>query len=372
MKSAIVIFLFGAAISGSAWWLWQSAVPEAAITIVERGDVKHSSPGRVDVLPERAQRLLSLRTGRVESAIMAPNAASREVEHNETIVQFETRAVELSLEEIRVSLKAAEARLEAESEVALQLDTETRELEDFRTLAEEGRFPKKDFLKKEDSIKRLKARLELEKIALNEEIETYRAKEAQSLNHLDDLTIKAPFAGILTEVFISPGDHVFAGNALGILQSREHLVRITLNEEDFQGVEVNQSVGVSFLSHGSKVFDGHVSRLSDVLDSSANKRFLFVELDEGNHLFAAGSSGEAEIIKALKKNVTLVPRRALVGDTVCVWKDGAIEIRKVKVGHRNLLTAEVVNGLKVGERVIATTPHLYRDGQRVQLTEPQK
>ena len=55
-----------------------------------------------------------------------------------------------------------------------------------------------------------------------------------------------------------------------------------------------------------------------------------------------------------------------------VWKNGLIEVRKVKIGHRNLLTTEVIEGLEVGERVIVTTPHLYRDGQRARLAESRK
>jgi len=372
MKSTVVICLFVAAISGSAWWAWQDTAPVVMVEAVVRGDVKHSSPGRVNVLPERTQRLRTLRSGRVESAIMVPHAPRRKVSEGEMIIQLETRDVELGLEEIQVRLKAAEARLEAESEVALQLATEVRALEDFRKLTDEGRYPPAEFRKKEDAVKRIRARLELEKIALREEVETYRAKKAQTLSHLNDLSIKSPFDGILTQVFVSPGDHVFAGNDLGVLQSQEHLVSVTLNEEDFQGVEANQSVGVSFLSHGNEVFSGQVSRLSDILDSSANRRYLYVELDCGNHRFPAGSSGEAEIIKALKRKVTLVPRRALVGSTVCVWKNGLIEVRKVKIGHRNLLTTEVIEGLEVGERVIVTTPHLYRDGQRARLAESRK
>ena len=130
-------------------------------------------------------------------------------------------------------------------------------------------------------------------------------------------------------------------------------------------------MAVSFLSHGNQVFPGKVARLSKVLDS-ANRRHLFVDLEGGHDQFAAGISGEAEIIKASKKNVILVPRRALVGEKVCVWKDGVLEIRKVTVGHRNLLTAEVIEGLSEDEQVVVETPHLYRDGQRARLAESRK
>ena len=372
MKPAIFILALLTAIGGGAWWMWRDATPVVMVEAVARGMVKHSSPGRVEVLPVRAQRLSSTRAGRVESVIMQPNSTSRPVAAGEVIIQLETDDVKLALDEIQASLKAAEARLATESELALQVASQSRELKDFRVLAKEGRFPLAELRKKEDALKGLQARLEVEAITLQEQVESYRAKEAQTLSHIEDLTIKSPFDGILTEVFISPGDHVREGNELGVLQSRERLIRVTLNAEDFQGVDTNQSVGVSFLSHGSEVFGGQVSRLSDIIDPSANRRYLFVNLEGGNDRFAAGSSGEAEIVKAAKKNVLLVPRRALVGESVCVWEDGVLDIRKVKVGHRNLLTAEVIEGLSEGELVVVNTPHLYRDGQRARLPESQK
>jgi len=372
MKPIILILAVLVAIGGVGWWMWRDATPVVEVEAVSRGMVKNSSPGRVEVLPERAQRISSMRGGRVERTIMKPNSSSRSVEAGEVIIQLETKNVKLALEDIQASLKAAEARLVAESELALEIASESRELEDFRALAKEGRYPLAELRNKEDALKGLKARHEVEKITLKENVESYRAKEAQALSHLEELTIKSPFSGILTEIFVSPGDHVHAARELGILHSRERLIRIALNEEDFQGVDVNQTVAVSFLSHGNELFEGKVKRLSEILDSATNRRHIFVDLDGGNDGFAAGSSGEAEIVKASKEGVILVPRRALVGASVCIWKEGVLEIRKVKVGHRNLLTAEVLEGLSEGELVVVTTPHLFRNGQRARLAESQK
>jgi RND family efflux transporter MFP subunit len=370
MKLAVFIILFLSLLSGISWWAWQDAAPVVTVETIVSGEIKDSAPGRVEVIAKRSQNLKALRLGRVESVVTTPNSASRKVAKGEVIVQLETLDVELALKDIRVRLQAAAERLKAESELALQLESQRRDIEDFRKLTEEGRFPKADFLKKEDALKQLSAKLELENIAKKEEWESYQAKEALTLRHLDDLCIKSPFDGILTEVLVSPGDHVFAGTPLGIMESAERLIRVTLNEEDFQGVAVKQLAAVHFLSHGNEVFHGQVSRISDVLESSAHRRSLFLELDDGNDQFNAGSAGEAEIIKASKKNVTLVPRRALVGNTVCIWQNGVIEVRDVKIGHRNLLTAEVKEGLVVGDRVVVATPHLYRDGQRARLAEP--
>jgi len=393
MKTSIVIAFVVVLASGSAWWLWRDSAAEVVVETVKQGEIKHSSPGRVHVLPQRLQVLKSLRPGRVKSVFnnLEPKSESLPVavKEGEVLVQLATRDVELALEKIRVGLRAAEARLQLhehnQSEIAPKLAADRQEVKALEDLAENGRYPKAELRKKKAQITILEAQLirekeewEEQKISLNEKVDTARVEEAQALRHLEELSIKAPFTGILTEIRVSPGDTVSLVEPLGVLQSKKHLVEVTLLEEDFQGIEANQSVAISFRSEGTAIFHGKISGYSgasgyfDANGFSDNRRRIFVDMADGNERFAVGSTGEAEIIKAYKRDVVLVPRRALVGENLCIWKNGSIEVRKVKIGIHNLLVAEALDGLEFGERVVVDTPHLFRDGQRARLAGTQK
>ena len=164
---------------------------------------------------------------------------------------------------------------------------------------------------------------------------------------------------------VAPGDMIFPGAHLGQMVSHERLVEVTLNEEDFGGTKEGQKVAITLLSRGSAIFEGEVTRLSSTVNPASGRRKLYVELEGGNERFAPGSSGRAEIIKSVRDNVLIVPRKALMGNAVFVVKNGITEARKVKVGARNLLTAEILDGLEEGEQVILETPHLFRDRQKV-------
>ena len=78
-----------------------------------------------------------------------------------------------------------------------------------------------------------------------------------------------------------------------------------------------------------------------------------------------GASGRAEIIKNEIENTVIIPRKALLGNSVLVVKNNSVEIVKVKVGAKNLEKVEIIEGLKVGDQVISETPHLFYDQQRV-------
>ena len=141
-----------------------------------------------------------------------------------------------------------------------------------------------------------------------------------------------------------------------------------MNEEDFEGVEIGLVAGVSFFSQGNTVFDANVSALSATVESNSGMRKVYLSLVNQIDAIPVGSSGRAEIIKSEKNKALLIPRKALVGDFVVIEEKGIAKFREVTIGAKNLLTVEVLDGLKEGEKVVVETPHLLKDGDRMKST----
>ena len=80
---------------------------------------------------------------------------------------------------------------------------------------------------------------------------------------------------------------------------------------------------------------------------------------------AVAISGRVEIIKNELEDRKLLPRKALIGNSVFVVKDGKVEIRDVIIGAKNLMMVEVIEGLNANDIVVIETPHLLRDGQSI-------
>ena len=74
------------------------------------------------------------------------------------------------------------------------------------------------------------------------------------------------------------GDTIFGGQVLGEVQSDNRIIEVTLNEEDFAGINEGQKVGVTIFSFGNKIFEGVVSRLTANVDPATGRRKLFVKL----------------------------------------------------------------------------------------------
>ena len=365
MKLLLKVALPLGALSILGWWLIASAIPEVIVKPVSRGTVRDGVPGNVLVLAERTHDLRSRVSGIATNVIMLPNGKPISVEENSTLLTLDATEDERSLKQLYVAREHQEKRIAAGSAIAMQLETEKREMTAWNALAEQGKLPLSDLENKKSLVKRLETQLAQEKITNDEQSKTFRIQEARLLANLKKTKIRSPIAGLMTLSLVAPGDMVFPGAHLGQVVSNNRLIAVTLNEEDFGGVMEGQSVAVTLLSQGAQIFEGNVTRRSPTVDPASGRRKLYVELEGGNERFTPGSSGRAEIIKSVRKDALVVPRKALMGSAVFVVNNGITEAREVKVGARNLLTAEILDGLEESEQVIVETPHLFRDGQKV-------
>ena len=63
-----------------------------------------------------------------------------------------------------------------------------------------------------------------------------------------------------------------------------------------------------------------------------------------------------------------MPRKALLGTSAFIVKDGTVLQKTVEIGAKNLEFVEITKGLKPKDMVISETPHLFYDGEKVSPT----
>ena len=260
-------------------------------------------------------------------------------------------------------------RLATGSSVELQLELEEKNLQAYMKLSQENSkdVSKFELETKTNLVERLRRRFEFEKISNQETSEALRLELDRIKKELSERIISSPINGTLISSNVKKGDTILGGQLLGQVQSEERIIEVTLNEEDFAGIKEDQKVGVSLFSFGRQVFEGRVSRVSATINPQSGRRKLFVELDT-NQTLPVGASGRAEIIKEEKVGVLVIPRKALLGNSVLTVRDGKAVLVKVEVGAKNLEFIEIKQGLALNEKVISETPHLFYDGEHVSST----
>ena len=341
----------------------------AVVSIVQTGDILDSVSGNVRVLAEQSFQLRSETQSKLEYAALIPFGKPIPVDTNQTLYQMNTEDLERSLERTRLTQSSHDKRLKTGSTIGLQLELEEQNLESFKILSQENGNDISEFEleSKINFVERLRRQYELEKISDEEKTKSLNLEINRIQHELEKHKIRSPIQGTLVSSSVKAGDTIFSGQVLGEVQSDNRIIEVTLNEEDFAGINEGQKVGVTIFSFGNKIFEGVVSRLTANVDPATGRRKLFVNLTSSEDL-PVGSSGRAEIIKREINGTTIIPRKALLGASVFILEDGTVSQKKVEVGAKNLEFVEITKGLKPKDLVISETPHLFYDGENVSPT----
>ena len=335
-------------------------VRDAVVSPVKRGKLNDSVTGNVRVLAEKSFELRSQAQAEAIFSILLPLGKPVEVKTNQLLFEMESIDLNRSLRRVLMSKNAHQKRLDVGSEIAVQLEVEEKDLNGVKELStESGGVALLDLEKKENYVLRLRKQLENERIANYETSEILNLEVERLNEELKKGKILSPIDGTLVSSNVKPGGMVFSGQVLGKLISHGRVIEVSLNEENFAGLESGQKASVSLFAFGSKVFEGEVNRIAATIDPATGRRNLFVNLDS-NQSLPVGASGRAEIIKSEKVDALIIPRKALLGDSVLVVKDKLVQIIQVQIGARNLEKVEVLDGLVEGDLVISETPHLFK------------
>ena len=215
-------------------------------------------------------------------------------------------------------------------------------------------------------MERLRTQLEHEKISNNEALINHSVNIENLQSQISGMTLNSPIKGQLIMSNANQGDVIFPGHHIGTIISSSRIIEASLNEEDFSGLSEGLPAGITLFSLGSSIFDAHVTRFSTTVNPSTGRRIVYLEITDKTISLPPGASGRVEIIKSERKDRKLIPRKALIGNSVFIVKNGRAKIRDVVVGAKNLETVEILEGIDGDEIVVIETPHILRDGQSIQ------
>lgn len=213
------------------------------------------------------------------------------------------------------------------------------------------------------------------------EIEALEARIAAAEAMIAAAQIRAPFDGVVTQVFIQPGDQAAPGTQAFRLDDLDRLVvDIQVSEIDIASIEVGQPVLLSFdaitplvlrslgrdpSSPGAQgtAFTGRVlqvARVGDQVDGLTHFP-VTVEVLDGEGLVRPGMMAEAEIVLRQVEDVLAVPNRAIRyenGERVVYVLEGQKPVPvQVTLGAASAEYSQVLDGgLKAGDLIVLDPP----------------
>lgn len=189
--------------------------------------------------------------------------------------------------------------------------------------------------------------------------------------------IVSPFDGVVTMRYADTGSLIQAGTSsntqsmpvVQVAQSNLLRLRMPVPEADVPYIHQGGQVQVKVNSSG-RTFTGTVVRFTRELDTNTRTMLTEVDVPNPDLTLSPGMYAETQIQLERKDNALTLPAQAVVrnGDQASVLVvDNAnrVEKRNVTLGIETANQVEITNGLKDGERVIASGQTNYQAGEIV-------
>jgi len=191
---------------------------------------------------------------------------------------------------------------------------------------------------------------------------------------LERTKIRAPFAGIISDIKVSPQEYISAGRELFTLVDISQIkVQAKVLESEIGKMKVGYEATLRFSAYSGKTFKGHVEAVSPIVNPEDRTCAVHIAVDNPQEEIKPGMHAEVEIAADIYKDRLLVPQEAVLvrggRKLVFVVEEGLAKWRYIEVGLENKDYAEVLDGIKEGEMVIVEGHFTLAHDARVQVSQ---
>ena len=194
--------------------------------------------------------------------------------------------------------------------------------------------------------------------------------------------VRAPFDGELGVRHVEIGQFLTAGTQIVTLTDLSTLyANFTVTEKDSAALKVGQTVRVAVDAYPGRTFEGKINAIEPQIATDTRNIRVQATLDNPDHILKPGMFATTTVVLPDKPAVVTVPETAvdytLYGDSVFLITekkedDGKTSLTAVRTfvrtGNRTDGRAEIVSGLKPGDRVVAVGQLKLQSGVAVAIS----
>jgi membrane fusion protein (multidrug efflux system) len=208
-------------------------------------------------------------------------------------------------------------------------------------------------------------------VTLREAVMTFQQER------LNDLTLKAPFAGIVGPRRVSLGQFVNVGQQL-VTVTDDARVKVTYSvpEGRLAELSVGQAVEIKVAAFGDRVFPGEVELINPRVDESTRTVEVRALADNPDRLLRPGMFARVETITGTRPQAVVVPEKALVPSLTgfAVYRvdtastNTVARLTQVELGQRMPGRVEIREGLAAGQDIVVAGTQKLVDGAPIAPT----
>ena len=185
-----------------------------------------------------------------------------------------------------------------------------------------------------------------------------RARLASAQKQLDATNVLAPYAGVVSERFVNPGDVVAPGSPLfNIVDPATMRLEAAVPAEQLAQVRMGAPVRFSVTGYPGRTFSGTISSINPSADPQTRQVRLFVRIPNSGNQLVAGLFAEGRVASDSRETLT-VPEMAIdhrgLMPSVLRLKNGRTEKVEVTLGAKDEAQerVEITAGIAPGDTLL--------------------
>ena len=376
----IIVVIAGAI---AVWWFFFSA---GASAVLAETDIARKPPSAAAantvldasgyVVARRQATVSSKVTGKVIDVFVEEGMR---VEKDQIVATLDDTTQQAQLSLARAQAESARATLE---EIDAQLRIARLERDRFRDLIENNLTSQSTVDTAEATFDQIAAQLETRR----ENVKVAERNVEVAMDSLSNMTIKAPFAGMVVSKNAQPGEMISPNSAGGgftrtgictIIDTDSLEIEVDVNEAYIQRVKAGQSVSATLDAYADWRIPAEVIAIVPTADrqkATVKVRIGFLERDErvlrdmGVKVAFLGAeipaSSPQEIQGVMIAGEAL--RSDASGDYVWLVRNNVVEKRPVQVGgQKDRTQVLILSGLSVGDTIVRSSEKPLVDGRSI-------
>ncbi len=345
----LLLLLVGLVVSASAfglWSWWQGREPEVALVEVEQGPIFEAVHAAGRVVSDRLVDVTSHGPGQLVAVLVKEG---ERVDKGQVLARMDDQDAKMRVKRIEATLISLEEEVNRANKIRERL----------RRAFQVGAVSRQALDDAEADWTAASAR----QAVAQEEL-------AAAKLELERTRIKAPFAGIVTEVVAHPGQWVAPPQPiLKLVDDRRKLVRLRVDAADSARLAPGQTVVLSSEAFPDRRWQEKILRIAPATEANAVQ--VDVSLGRNAPPLRLGQPVSAEIRIQGSERAVKLPLAALVEvdgkPAVMVVRDGKIHYRPVETGIEDFTHVEIRSGLRPGDRVVLAPGRTLKEGQAVRI-----
>ncbi|MBI3004185.1 MAG: efflux RND transporter periplasmic adaptor subunit [Ignavibacteriales bacterium] len=192
---------------------------------------------------------------------------------------------------------------------------------------------------------------------------------------LDYTTITAPISGVITFRGVREGDIAVPRTVLLTVSDPTTLViEVTVSELEIPKIKLGDAVKITVDAYPQCAFKGKVRRIFPASDPVTRLVKVEVELTERDERLFPGLFARAELTTSSKPDAVVLSNDAIVTSstgqtTAFVVEDSLVFKRELTLGIKDGTRAEVLRGVKEGDKVVVVGQSALNDKMAVRITK---